>query len=90
MATALPRIEDRVIGELLEHIARETDGGGMVSSDTLTLPGRSREQIRRHLRLVRDEGLIHYTDAKDLDDAELMHIDGLTPAGWRWLEELRG
>jgi hypothetical protein len=83
----VPRIEDQVIRDILELIAQETDGGKSFMLEEL--PGRSRAEVRRHLLVIRDEGLIHSIDAGTLDDANAMFITGLTPEGWRRLEELR-
>lgn len=82
-----PGIDDQVVRELLELVARETDGGGTTAANAL--PGRSPEEVRRHRRVIRDEGLIRYIDTSHKLDRDAVLIEGLTPAGWRRLAELR-
>ena len=84
-----PRRNERLTLDLLDIIARATEGGQSVKSIELeTLRGWTPEQIKRELKLLWDEGLIRGTDTKDLSKSVSMLIRDLSPAGWTRLEEL--
>jgi hypothetical protein len=87
-----PRRDARLTLELLDVIARATEGGQPVrSSEFETLRGWTPEQVWRELRLVWDEELIRCTNTKELSDPAgktSLLIHDLTPAGWKRLDDL--
>jgi hypothetical protein len=88
-----PRRDKRLTLELLEEVARATEGGQpTTTSEMETREGWTPEQVWRELRLLWDEGLIRATSIKDLSDPEgrtNLRISGLTAEGWARYNEPR-
>jgi hypothetical protein len=63
-----PARDQRLALELLEVIARATEGGQLVNSRKLELSGWAPEQVWQELRLLWEQDLIRGTDTKVLSD----------------------
>jgi len=84
-----PRRDERLTLDLLETIARATEGGQPVKSSELeTMQGWTPEQIKRELKLLWEEGQIRGIDMKSYASPVSMIIHDLSPKGWARLEEL--
>jgi hypothetical protein len=87
------RRDKRLTLELLEAIARVTEGGQPTTTRQLeTRRGWTQEQVWRELRLLWEEELIRASSIKVLRDPEgktNLRIDGLTAEGWVRYNELR-
>ena len=83
-----PRLDERLELKLLELIARATAAGRSVDAAALVPPDCRPDDVSRQLRAIRSVGLIDYINTKHLQ-GDAMLIQGLTPCGWRRLEELR-
>jgi hypothetical protein len=88
-----PRRHERLTLELLEAIARATEGGQPTTTRKLeTRQGWTQEQVWRELRLQWDGGLIRASSIKVLQDPggkTNLRIEGLTAEGWKRYNELR-
>ena len=84
-----PRRDERLTLDLLETIARATEGGQPVKSSELeTMQGWTPEQVKRELKLLWEEGQIRGIDMKSYANPVSMIIHDLSPAGWARLEQL--
>jgi hypothetical protein len=85
-----PERDKRLTRDLLNAIARATEGGQAVNSSELELRGWPLEQVWQELRLLWDDGLIRAQNTKTLSDhGTSLLIFGLTADGWARRDELR-
>jgi hypothetical protein len=88
-----PKRDKRLTLELLDEIARATEGGQpTTTSEMETRQGWTREQVWRELMLLSGENLIRAEDIKTPNDERgktNLRIDRLTEKGWRRYDELR-
>ena len=73
---------------MLEHLDATVAFQDAVMSSQLVFPGYSSEQVKAHIDMCDDDGLLRVEDGSDYGQSNLL-IRGLTAAGSRELARLR-
>ena len=90
VSSKLPRRDARLTLALLNAIATSTENDQPVKSSVLEmLPGWSPQQVKRELKLLREEEQIDYINMSSFDHPGAVLVKSLSPGGWVRLEELQ-